>query len=187
MNDPEKILPAAEEKMAKALEHLDHEFNTVRTGRANPAVLESVRVEAYGSEMPLNQVATVSVPDARSLVVSAYDKNQLSAIERAIISANLGMNPTNDGSVLRIVIPPLTEERRKDLCKVAAKMSEDARIAIRHIRKHANDDIKKLEKDHELPEDQGRALHDKVQKLTDDYIKKVDEAYAKKEKDVMEV
>ena len=187
MEAAKEITSTAEEKMVKALEHLDHEFNTVRTGRANPAVLENVRVDAYGSELPLNQVATVNVPDARSIIISPFDKSQLGAIERAILTADLGMNPTNDGQILRIIIPPLTEERRKELCKVAAKMAEDARIAIRQIRKHANDDVKKLEKDHDVPEDTGRDLHDKVQKLTDDYIKKVDEKYTKKETEVMAV
>lgn len=182
-----KLLAEAEEKMIKAQEHLEHEFNTVRTGRANPAVLDSIRVSAYGSELPLNQVATVNTPDARTITVSPFDRNQLGAIERAIIAANLGMNPSNDGSLLRIIIPALTEERRKEMCKMAAKMAEEARVAIRHIRKHANDEIKRLEKDHDVPEDLAKQLHDKIQKLTDDHIKQVDTMLAKKEKAVMEV
>ncbi len=177
----------AEHKMEGALHALDEEFKTVRTGRANPAVLEAVEVEAYGSAMPLNQMANISTPDARTLMVTPWDKNQLSAIERAIIAANLGFNPNNDGVNIRISIPPLTEERRKEMVKMAAKMAEDARIAIRHVRKHSNDDIKKLEKEHQFSEDIGKDAHDAIQKLTDEYIKNVDEKIKKKEKEIMSV
>lgn len=185
--DLEGIKKISRQKMDGALHTLDEEFKTVRTGRANPAVLDHVKVHAYGSEMPLNQVASVSTPDGRSIVVTPWDRSQIGAIEKSIIAANLGFNPNNDGTVIRIQIPPLTEERRKEMVKVASKMAEDARIAIRHVRKHANDDIKRLEKEHAVPEDLGRAAHDVVQKLTDDYIKKVDERLKKKEAEIMEV
>ncbi|MDK2970470.1 MAG: ribosome recycling factor [Candidatus Sumerlaeota bacterium] len=174
-------------KMEGALSALDDNFRTVRTGRASPSALDNVHVSAYGSDMPLNQVANVSTPDARTIVISPWDKGQLSAIERAIIAANLGFNPSNDGVVIRISVPPLTEERRKEFVKQAHKMAEEARIAIRHVRKHANDNIKRLEKDHGVPEDIGRQAHDRIQKLTDEYIAKVDEKMKKKEKEIMEV
>jgi ribosome recycling factor len=182
-----KIEQESAQKMEGALNALEHNFHTVRTGRASPAILENVHVTAYGSEMPLNQMASVNSPDARTIVISPWDKGQLGAIERAIIAANLGFNPTNDGVVVRIMVPPLTEERRKEFVKQAHKMAEEARIAIRHVRKHANDHIKKLEKDHGVPEDAGRQAHDRVQKLTDDYIAKVDDRMKKKEKEIMEV
>lgn len=183
----DKIKKDSKTKMEGALRALDDEFRTVRTGRANPSALDGVTVEAYGSEMPLNQVANVTTPDARSMIVTPWDKGQIGAIERAIIAANLGFNPSNDGAVIRITVPPLTEERRKELVKMAAKMAEDARIAVRHVRKHANDDIKKLEKDHTLPEDMGRDAHDVVQELTNDFIKQIDETLKKKEKEIMAV
>lgn len=182
-----KVKIDAKQKMEGALRALEEEFRTVRTGRASPAVLDHVVVQAYGSEMPLNQVSNVTTPDGRTIVITPWDKSQLGAIERAIIAANLGFNPTNDGAVVRISVPQLTEERRKEMAKMAHKMAEDARIAIRHVRKHANDHIKKLEKDHDVPEDAGRHAHDEVQKLTDDFVKMVDERLKKKEKEIMEV
>ncbi|MBI5155274.1 ribosome recycling factor [Candidatus Poribacteria bacterium] len=188
MSDPVKTLKDnSKHKMDGALRTLGDEFKTLRTGRANPGILDTVHVEAYGSQMPINQLANINAPDARQIVVTPWDKTQLHAIERAIIAANLGFNPSNDGANIRIAIPPLTEERRKEFCKIAAKMAEDARIAIRHVRKHANDEIKRHEKEHDISEDIGKDAHDAIQKLTDDYIKKVDETLKHKEKEIMEV
>lgn len=182
-----KILSTAGEKMDGALVHLDHEFNTVRTGTANPSLLDTIKVDAYGSEMPLNQVANVSRRDARTLLVTPWDKSQLSAVERAIMMSDIGLTPNNDGVNIILNIPPMTEERRKDMVKMAAKMAEDARIAIRQVRRHANDEVKALERDHELPEDTARDLHDQIQKLTDVHIKKVDDKFEHKQKEIMEV
>lgn len=191
MSEPTALVGAvkqeAKKKMEGAIHAMEEHFRTVRTGRATPSFLDDVEVEAYGSQMPLNQVANVSAPDARTILISPWDKTQLGAIERAIIAANLGFNPTNDGVVIRISVPPLTEERRKELVKVAHKLAEDARIAIRHVRKHANDDVKKLEKDHEIPEDLGHQTHDEIQKLTDEHIETVDKKMKQKEKEIMEV
>ncbi|MEQ8819020.1 MAG: ribosome recycling factor [Sumerlaeia bacterium] len=184
MEDVDKILSESKKKMEGALHALDEHFNTVRTGRANPALLDNVMVEAYGSQMPLNQVANVMAEDARSIIISPYDKGQMSAIERAIIIANLGLTPNNNGSVIRIGIPPLTEERRKELVKQTHKMAEEARVAVRHVRKHANDEVKKIDG---LPEDSSRGATEEIQKLTDQFIKKVDDRLQKKEKDIMEV
>ncbi len=182
-----EIAEHASAKMDGALRALDTEFNTVRTGRANPALLDKVTVEAYGSEMPISQMASISTPDARTLTISPWDKGQLPAIERAIIAANLGFTPNNDGANIRINIPPLTEDRRKEMVKQASHMAEEARIAVRQVRKHANDEVKKLEKDHDFSEDVGKDAHDRIQKLTDDHIKKIDENLKKKEAEIMKV
>ncbi|MCB2155054.1 ribosome recycling factor [bacterium] len=181
------VYDTAEAKMKGALRALDDEFHTVRTGRANPGLVDQVEVEAYGQAMPINQMANITTPDARTIQISPWDKSQLAGIERAIIAANLGFNPNNDGVAIRINIPALTEERRKELCKVAAHMAEEARVAVRHVRKHANDDVKKLEKDHAIGEDAGRDAHDEIQTLTNDYIKKIDEKLKGKEAEIMEV
>jgi ribosome recycling factor len=182
-----EIRKSSEQKMEGALHALEQEFHTVRTGRANPAALDSVVVEAYGVQMSIKQMATITTPDARSISVSPFDRNQLGAIERAIIAANLGFNPNNDGSVIHVNVPPMTEERRKEMAKLAHKMAEDARIAIRHVRKHANDAIKKHEDAKDMPEDELKQAHKGIQDLTDDYIKRVDEKVKKKDKEIMEV
>lgn len=181
------VFDTAEQKMKGALRALEDEFHTVRTGRANPGLVDHLEIEAYGQKMPLNQMANITTPDARTIQVTPWDKGQLSTIERTIIAANLGFNPNNDGVTIRINIPALTEERRKEMCKVAAHMAEEARVAVRHVRKHSNDEIKKLEKDHAISEDQGRDAHEKVQELTNNYIKKVDERLKSKEAEIMEV
>jgi ribosome recycling factor len=181
------IYKAAEEKMAKAIEALEHEFTGLRTGRAAVGFVDNVQVEAYGSRMPLKQVATVSTPDARTLMIQPFDKSMLAAIEKSILSANLGMTPSNDGKLIRLNIPPLTEERRKDLVKMAKKMAEDSRISIRNSRRHANDDIKKTEKDKEISEDDREKATKHVQEITDKYVKEIDTLLAKKEKDIMEI
>lgn len=183
----QSVEKSAKQKMEGAMEALEREFRTVRTGRANPGILETVRVEAYGSEMPINQMANITTPDARTIQISPWDRSQIGHIERAIIAANLGLNPSNDGTVIRIAIPALTEERRKEIVKVAHKMAEDARVAVRHVRKHANDEIKKLEKDHSVSEDQAHDGYNNIQKLTDEYIKAVDDRLKEKEEEIMEV
>lgn len=182
-----EIQKQAAHKMDSSLHSLDTEFNTVRTGRANPALLDKVMAEAYGSPMPINQMANITTPDARTILITPWDKNQVSTIERAIIAANLGFNPNNDGANVRISIPPLTEERRKELVKQASHMAEEARVAIRNVRKHANDEVKKLEKNKDFSEDLGKKAHDDIQKLTDAHIKTVDEKFKKKEQEIMKV
>jgi len=177
----------AEDKMRKAMESVDHEFHSLRTGRASVALVDSVQVEAYGSRMPLKQMATISTADARSLVIQPFDKATMQAIEKALLGANLGMTPNNDGKLIRMQIPPLTEERRKELVKIAKKMAEDGRVAVRNIRRHANDEIKKTEKSHEITEDDRTKATKQVQDLTDRFVKEIDDLLAKKEKEVMEV
>lgn len=177
----------AEDSMDKAVDAMNRDFKNIRTGRASPNVLDRVQVEAYGVMCPLNQMANVSVPDARSITVTPFDRSQISAVERAIIAANLGFNPQNDGNMIRINMPPLTEERRKDLCKEAAAAAEHARVAVRQARKHANEAIKKLEKDEKLPEDLVKDSLEGMQKTTDKFIKNIDAMLKKKEGEIMEV
>jgi ribosome recycling factor len=178
---------AARTRMEGALEALRRDFATVRTGKASPALLDSVRVEAYGSPMPLNQVATVGAPEPRMLTVQPWDKSLLTTVERAIQAADLGLNPSNDGNVIRIPIPPLTEERRRDFVRQLHRMAEDARVSIRAARKDANDAIKVSQKEGEISDDEAHREQDEVQKLTDDYTGRVDELMKHKEAEVMEV
>ncbi len=180
-------LKEAEEQMQLALDAVRREFNTVRTGKATPSLLDTVRVEAYGAKMPINQVASVSTPDASLLLVQPFDVSIIGEIERAVQSAGLGLNPSNDGQLIRIPIPPLTEERRKEFVKVLHKMAEDGRVSIRHARHKANDEIKGQLKEHEIGEDEGHRLLDQVQKLTDEYGKLIDDLLGGKEKEVMQV
>lgn len=180
----EQIKKQAEEKMIKAVQVLRKDLLTLRAGRANPAVLDKVLVSYYGSEMPINQVANISTPDPRSLVIEPWDKSILSDVEKAITKADLGFNPVNDGKLIRINIPPLTEERREELIKVSRKMGEDAKVAIRNIRRDANDELKKAEKSGEVPEDLSRRGQEEIQKLTDRYIQEVDQTIAVKEKEI---
>ncbi|HEX2189117.1 MAG TPA: ribosome recycling factor [Longimicrobiaceae bacterium] len=177
----------AREKMEKALDALRREFAGVRTGKASPALLDTVRVEAYGSLMPINQVGQVSAPEPRMLTVQPYDKSLIKAVERALRESDLGLNPSNDGNLIRIPLPPLTEERRREYVKLLHKYAEEARVAVRQARQHANDDIKKRQKDGDLTEDEGRRAQDQVQKLTDEYVHKVDDLTKKKEAEVLEV
>jgi ribosome recycling factor len=185
----ETIHKLAVEKMGKAVAAVEHEFHTLRTGRASVAIVEGVQVEAYGSKLPLKQVATLGTPDARTIQIQPFDKNQAGAIEKALIAANLGMNPTNDGKVIRLIVPQLTEERRKDLVKLAKKMAEEGRVAVRNIRRHANDEIKASEKDKKAPttEDERERAMKKMQDATDHAVKEIDQLLAKKEKEMMEV
>jgi ribosome recycling factor len=182
-----EIYKSAQEKMQKAVESVDHEFNSLRTGRASVALLDTVHVSAYGSTMPIKQLASVSTPDSRTLYIQPFDRNTMQAIEKGILQANIGLTPNNDGKGIRLTIPTLTEERRKDLVKVAKKMAEDGRVAVRNIRRHANEEVKKTEKSHEITEDdRDKAVH-KVQDMTDKFIKEVDALLARKEKEIMEV
>lgn len=177
----------AKQHMDDALAALRREFATVRTGKATPALLDTVKVDAYGSKMPLNQVANVSVPDASMLVVQPFDKSIIGDIERAIMTADLGLNPSNDGNLVRVPIPPLTEERRKEYVRLLHRMAEEGRISVRHARREANDAIKQRMKDHEIGDDDGHRQLDKVQEMTDQYVEKIDELLKNKEEEVMAI
>jgi ribosome recycling factor len=176
----------AKDGMEKAIERLRRELARVRAGRANPALLDDIKVDSYGTLTPLKQLATVSVADARLLVVKPYDRNTIAAIEKAINNSQLGLNPNNDGVVVRVPIPPLTEERRKQLVKQVKDAGEDAKIAIRQVRREANDFLKESEKDGSISEDDLKKGLDQIQKLTDAEIKSVDDTIAKKEAEIME-
>lgn len=182
-----RALDEARAHMHRSLEHLAHELTQIRAGRASPAMVDEVRVEAYGQQMPLNQVASVSAPQPDLIVIQPWDKGSLGPIERAIQAANLGLNPTNDGSLIRIAIPPLTEERRRELAKSARARGEEAKIAIRNIRRSAKDDLKKATDAESLSEDMHFEAEQRLQKLTDEHVAKVDEMLAKKEQDIMAV
>ncbi len=184
--DVKIVLEDAAEKMGKAVNHLDQEIGKVRAGKANPKMLESVMVDYYGTMTPITQVASINTPDPRTIAIQPWEKNLIQAIEKAIMAANLGMNPDNNGDIIRINVPPLTEERRKDLVKQVRKMGEDTRIVIRNIRRDTNEEFKKLKKDG-LPEDMEKDGQDQVQKLTDKYTKLVDELLEKKEKEILTV
>jgi ribosome recycling factor len=172
--------------MLHAIEHLDKELHKIRAGKAHPQMLDSVKVESYGALMPLHQVASINTPDARTLLLQPWDKNLIQPIEKAIMAANLGFNPQNDGNTIRILVPELTGERRKDLVKQAKNEMENAKISIRNIRRIANEEGKKLEKNG-VPEDECKKLSADVQKLHDDFIKKADDMYSIKEKEIMTV
>jgi ribosome recycling factor len=180
-------LEAERSQMVDALDALRREFATVRTGKATPALLDSVRVEAYGSLVPLNQVATVSAPEPRMLIVQPWDRGMLGPVEKAIKTSDLGLNPSNDGKIVRVPIPALTEERRKEYVRLLHRMAEEGRVSIRHARKEANDLIKLLQKDGEMSEDDARRQQDEVQKLTDRHIQQLEELLKHKEAEVMEV
>ena len=172
------------ERMQKSLDHLAIEFATVRAGRANAGVLDHIQVEYYGSPTPIQQVASISSPDPRSLVIQPWDSSILKGIEKAILTSDLGINPTNDGKCIRLLFPQLTEERRKDLAKQVKKYGEDCKVAIRNIRRDAMDTYKKQQKASEITEDDLKGLEKDMQKMTDEYIKKVDDMTAKKEKEL---
>lgn len=174
-------------RMEKSFESLKNDFGGLRAGRAHASLLDGIMVEAYGSPAPLSQVGTVSVPDARTLSVSVWDKSVAKAVEKAIRESDLGLNPVSDGQLIRIPIPPLSEERRKELVKVAGKYSEQAKIAVRNVRRDALDGIKKLKKDSLISEDEEKKYENEIQKLTDETIKRIDEELARKEKDILQV
>lgn len=181
------ILKEAENRMKKAVDVVRQEFVKIRTGKATTALLDGIKVNYYGSLMPLNQVATVSTSDIRLITVTPWDKSMINPIEKAILAANLGLNPTNDGTIIKVPIPPLNEERRKELVKLIKKFAEDGRIALRNIRRDAIDHLKKSEKEEHFSEDERKRGEDEVQKLTEKYIKEIDNLVMLKEKEIMEV
>lgn len=186
MEEIDFILDSTKESMSGSVAHLEKEFLNIRAGKASPAMLGSVKVDYYGAQTPLSQIANISVPDARTITVQPWEKNMLHTIEKAIMIANLGFNPMNNGDIIIINVPPLTEERRKDLAKQAKVEAEDAKISVRNARKDANTEIKKLEKDG-ISEDVCKSAEDEVQELTNNYIKKIDELLAHKEVEIMKV
>ena len=182
-----KLLVSADERMKKSLEAVRREFTGIRSGKASPALLDTVRVEAYGQPVPIQQIGTVTAPEPRLIVVQPWDKSLIKAITRAIQTSELGLNPTDDGTVVRVPIPALTEDRRRDLVKMIAKLAEDGRVHVRQVRHDVNKEIKALEHDHAIPEDEAKRLTAEVQKLTDKAIAGIDELLKKKTAEVMEV
>jgi ribosome recycling factor len=176
-----------EERMQKAVAALRRDLASLRAGRATPSLLDKITVDYYGSAMPINQLANISVPEPRLLLIQPWDKKAVSEVERAIMKSDLGLTPNSDGSVIRLAIPQLTEERRKDLVKVSKKKAEEGRVAVRNIRRDANDELKKKEKNGDITEDELRKSQDDIQKMTDKYIEEVDQVLAVKEKEIMEV
>ncbi len=176
-----------EERMIKTIENLESEFNTIRAGRANPHILDRIKVNYYGTETPLQQVGNISIPDPRTIMISPWDQKTLKDIEKAILNSDIGINPSNDGHCIRLVIPELTEERRKELSKEVKKKAEEAKVAIRNIRRDGVEAFKKIAKSGEVSEDTGKDLEDSMQKLTDSYIKKVDKSAEVKSAEIMKV
>tara|TARA_R110000787_G_scaffold239367_7_gene345603 strand:- start:23945 stop:24508 length:564 start_codon:yes stop_codon:yes gene_type:complete len=187
MSDINGMRKDIDHKMSRAVEVLHEEFGGLRTGRAASSLLDPVQVIAYGAAMPLNQVGSVSVPEPRMLAVQVWDKVNVKAVEKAIIDSGLGLNPAVDGTMVRIPIPALTEERRQELVKIAGKYAEDAKIAVRNVRRNALDDLKKAEKDGDIPQDALRGFSDEVQALTDQYTNAIDETFSHKEQEIMQV
>jgi ribosome recycling factor len=184
--DP-KLVKNAEERMKKAVETIRHEVATIRTNKATTSLLDGIKVEYYGNPVPLQQVASVSAPEPRLLVIQPWERAVLPEIVKAIQRSDLGLNPTDDGAVVRLVLPTLTEERRKDLVKVLGKIIEDGRVRVRTIRRETNDELKKLEREHKISEDDSKKAQAEIQKLTDRYIGSLDELFGKKQAEVMEV
>lgn len=182
----EEILSELRKKMGKTVEALKREFNKIRTGRATPALLQGIKVECYETQMPIEQVASISVPESRLITVQPWDQSIIGDIEKAILKSELGLTPMNDGKIIRITIPPLTEERRKELAKLARKMAEESKIAIRNQRREANEMFKELKAEKEISEDEFYKCQNDVQKITDEFIKKIDEVTAEKEKEILE-
>jgi ribosome recycling factor len=180
------IVNEASANMKKAVEHVQHQLAKVRTGRASATMLDNVKVEYYGEPTPIGQVGSISTPDARSILIQPWDRSVLQGIEKAILAANLGITPQNDGQVIRITVPPLTEERRKDIVKQCKKMAEEGKLAVRNIRRDANEELKVAEKKEHYSEDDRKRGEDEVQKLTDKYVKDIDVILAAKETEIME-
>ena len=180
----DNLVEQTKSKMTKSVESFESELSTVRTGVASASILDRVEVMYYGFKTPLNQVASISVPEPRMLVIKPYEKSTLKDIEKAIVEANLGLTPNNDGTLIRIIIPALTEERRRELCKQVSRYSEDAKVSIRNIRRDANDTVKKNK---EVSEDTRKGLEENIQKLTDEFVKKIDSIAKDKEKDIMSI
>jgi ribosome recycling factor len=185
MIDP--ILRDAESKMAKSVEHFSTELSTIRTGRANPALIDKVMVPYYGTPTPLNQLAQISAPEPRLLIVQVYDKSQIGAVEKALRTGEQGLNPSSDGSVIRVPIPPLNEERRREYVKLVRQKAEEARIAIRNVRRDELHRIDQMQKDGDVPEDESKRAHARLQKITEAQIEKVDSLAGRKESEVMEI
>lgn len=177
----------AEERMEAAVEAMRREFASVRTGKATPALLDTVRVDAYGSKLPVNQVGTITIPEPSLIVIQPWDKSLMGAVERAIRTADLGLNPSNDGNVIRVPIPPLTEERRKEYVRLLHKLAEEGRVSVRHARRLAREEVRRRVKEGELSEDDARRQEEELEKLTHEYIGKIDEALERKETEIMEV
>lgn len=184
---PKAVMDQTTERMEKAISSLTRELASIRAGRANASLLDRISVMYYGAPTPLNQMAGISVPEARLLVIQPYDKTTLGDIEKALLKSDIGITPSNDGSVIRLAVPALTEDRRKELVKEVKKDGEESKIAIRNIRRDANEELKKLEKDGEITEDELRRYSDEVQKLTDSYITKIDSLAEDKENEIMEI
>ncbi len=183
----DKVIAEAEERMAAALEATQREFARIRSGRASPALLDKVMADAYDAKMPVNQLATISVPEARLIVVTPWDRKNVPAIERAISTSDIGLTPVVEGSVIRLPVPPLTEERRKELAKHVQKVAEDGRVAVRNVRRDANEKIKRMENEEKLSEDEVRVGQEEIQELTDTHIQQLDEAGEQKVEEIMEV
>ncbi|WP_416316112.1 ribosome recycling factor [Thalassotalea sp. HSM 43] len=173
--------------MGKSIDALKVNLNKIRTGRAHASLLDNISLEYYGVDTPLNQVGSISTPDARTIAITVFDKSMISAVEKAIMSSDLGLNPSSQGTLIRIPLPPLTEERRRDLVKVVGGEIENGKIAIRNIRRDANSDIKSLNKDKDISDDEARQAEDEIQKITDEFVKQADELAAAKEKELMEI
>jgi ribosome recycling factor len=182
----EEIKKSTDMKMQKSLSLLAQELAKLRTGRASPALLEGIKVEYYGSQLPLNQVATISIPEPRLIIIQPWDKTALPNIEKAIFKSAVGLTPNNDGTVIRLAVPPLTTERREELIKLTLRMAEETKVAIRNIRREANNEIKRIEKDKKISEDESFKAHEDIQHATDEFIKKVDDVQKDKEKEIRE-
>ena len=182
----DEILSELRENMTKTAEALKREFNKIRTGRASAALLDGIKADCYDTQMPLEQISSISVPESRLITIQPWDQSTIEAIEKSILKSELGLTPMNDGKMIRISIPPLTEERRKELAKLAKKMAEDSKVSIRNHRREANDLFKELKNEKEISEDELFRSQDEVQKITDDFIKKIDKSTAEKEKEIIE-
>lgn len=183
----EDIISDVEERMKKSIKNLQKEFSAIRTGRATPAIFDNVKVDVYGTHMPINQVATISVPEARLIVIQPWDKENIGAIERSILKSDLSLNPSSDGNIIRIQIPDLTEERRKEYVKLARSKAEECRVAIRNVRRDGNDMIKEMEKEKEISEDESKTATARIQKITDTYIEEVQSNTDNKEKEILNI
>ncbi|WP_243713770.1 ribosome recycling factor [Candidatus Syntrophosphaera thermopropionivorans] len=183
----DEILDECKEKMKKTFDAMLHQFSKIRTGRASASVLDDIRINYYGQSTPIKQLCNISIPEPRMIIVQPWDKTTLADIEKAILAANLGVTPENDGNVIRLPFQPLTEEKRKEIAKNLKKIAEDTRVAIRNIRREANEQVKKLEKDGEISEDEQKKMLKDIQDITDEWIKKIDEAEKSKEKEILEV
>ena len=185
--DKESVLLDSEDRMDKALGALDRDFSRLRTGRASTGLVDNIKVDYYGTPTPISQLASVAIPDSRTITIQPWDRGAFAGVEKAILKSDLGLTPVNDGKIIRLEIPQLTEERRKELSKKVSKIAEDSKVVIRNIRRDANDQLKKLEKDKAISEDELKKATDDVQKLTDKYVAKVDEKCAAKEKEIMDL